>query len=229
MYEKGIDDLSSAGILSALSPFGAAPNPSQIDAIRRYIRVLLLWNEQVGLTTLTDPEDILTRHFGESFFAIRLAGIDRGRLADIGTGGGFPGLAIKIMCPDLELFLVESNKKKAAFLAEAVRTLAIERTVIIAERFEDWRPQAQSLDFITSRALGHYPFLMRWAQETLKPAGKLILWLGDDEGTRIQMRPGWRWRVPERIPLSRHRQVLVGSPEPSALEEAFHVKHSRGI
>ena len=226
MYNKGIDELSSAEILAALRPFGASPSPEQIEAVRRYIRVLLLWNEQVGLTTLTDPEEIVARHFGESFFATRFAALERGRLADIGTGGGFPGLAIKIMCPELELFLVESNKKKAAFLAEAVRTLAVDRTVIIAERFEDWRPEARSLDFITSRALGHYPFLMRWAQETLKPAGKLILWLGDDEGTRIQMRSGWRWSVPERIPLSRQRQVLIGSPEPTALEQTFHVEHS---
>jgi 16S rRNA (guanine527-N7)-methyltransferase len=226
MYNKGIEGLTPAEILSALRPFGAAPSPEQIDAIRRYIGVLLLWNEKVGLTTVTEPEEILARHFGESLFAMRLMDLDRGRLADIGAGGGFPGLAIKIMCPELELFLVESNKKKAAFLAEAVRTLSIDRTVIIAERFEDWRPAARTLDLITSRALGHYPFLMRWAQETLKPSGKLILWLGDEEGTRVQMRPGWRWSVPERIPLSRNRQVLVGSPEPSAPEETFHVEDS---
>jgi len=226
MYKKGKDGLTPAEILSALGPFGVAPSTEQVEAIRRYVGVLLLWNEKVGLTTLTDPEEIVARHFGESLFAMRFVALDKGRLADIGTGGGFPGLAIKIMCPELELFLVESNKKKAAFLAEAVRALGADRTVIIAERFEDWRPAARSLDLITSRALGHYPFLMRWAQETLKPSGKLILWLGDEEGTRVRMKPGWRWRVPERIPLSRQRQVLIGSPEPSAFEEAFHVKHS---
>jgi 16S rRNA (guanine527-N7)-methyltransferase len=226
MYNKGKEGLSSDDILSGLRPFGVGPSAEQVDAIRRYISVLLLWNEKVGLTTLTDPEEIAARHFGESLFAMRFVALDKGRLADIGTGGGFPGLAIKIMCPDLELFLVESNKKKAAFLAEAVRTLGVDRTVIIAERFEDWRPAARSLDLITSRALGHYPFLMRWAQETLKPSGKIVLWLGDEEGTRVRMKPGWRWSVPERIPRSRQRQLLIGSPEPSALAGKFHVEHS---
>jgi 16S rRNA (guanine527-N7)-methyltransferase len=225
MSKRNNIELSSATILSALRPFGVTPSAPQIEAIRRYTDVLLLWNENVGLTALSDPEEIVARHFGESLFSTRFAPFERGRLADIGSGGGFPGLAIKIFFPNLELFLVESNKKKAVFLAEAVRTLAVDHVEIIASRFEDWRPEARSLDFITSRALGHYPFLMRWAQETLNPSGKLILWLGDEEGTRIQTRHGWRWSVPERIPLSRQRQVLVGSPEPMATDGMFHVEH----
>jgi len=216
MTTKHTNGLSPSSILSALQPFGVAPTTEQVDAIRRYIELLVLWNEQVGLTALSDPEEVLTRHFGESLFAARHVPFGHSRLADIGTGGGFPGLAIKIFRPDIELFLVESNKKKAAFLAEAVRTLGVNHVDIVAARFEDWRPGAKSLDLITSRALGRYSFLMRWAVETLKPTGKLILWLGDDEGNRVQMRPGWHWDPPERIPLSRRRQILVGSPTRSS-------------
>jgi 16S rRNA (guanine527-N7)-methyltransferase len=212
MYNLNSPGLSALEVQSALRPFGVSPSPQQIESIRGYISLLLLWNQKVGLTTLSDPEEIVARHFGESLFCTRFVALDRGRLADIGSGGGFPGLPIKIMCPELDLFLIESNNKKAAFLAEAVRTLAVGGVEVIAERYEDWRPQAGSLDFIASRALGHYPFLMRWARETLRPTGKLILWLGDDEGTRVQAKPGWRWGVPERIPLSRNRQLLIGSP-----------------
>jgi 16S rRNA (guanine527-N7)-methyltransferase len=203
---------SADAILAALLPFAIAPSAAQVESIRRYIDILVLWNEKVGLTALSDPQEIVARHFGESLFVMRLVALQSGRLADIGTGGGFPGLAIKIIYPDLELFLVESNKKKSAFLAEVVRSLGLEHVNVIAERFEDWRPPAQSLDFVTSRALGHYSFLMSWAAETLRPSGKLILWLGDDESNRLQMRPGWKWENPERIPLSRQRQVLIGSP-----------------
>jgi len=204
--------LSASNIFSALQPFGVSATPEQIEAIRRYVSVLVLWNERVGLTAISDPVEILTRHFGESLFGARHVPIGHSRLADIGTGGGFPGLAIKILRPEMELFLVESNKKKAAFLAETIRVLDVNHVDIVTERFEDWRPGENSLDFITSRALGRYTFLMRWAAEMLKPSGKLILWLGDDEGNRAQMKPGWRWDPPERIPLSRRRQVLVGSP-----------------
>jgi 16S rRNA (guanine527-N7)-methyltransferase len=217
---------SPQNVLSALQPFGISPSPPQVAAILRYLGLLMLWNEKVGLTTLSDPEEIVARHFGESLFSTRFVPVARGRLADIGSGGGFPGLAIKLVSPELEVFLVESNKKKAAFLSEAIRTLEVDHTNVIAERFEAWRPEAGSLDFIASRALGHYPYLMRWAQETLKPEGKLILWLGDDESSRLQMRAGWRWSVPERIPMSHRRQLLVGAPQRAAPAQMFHVKHS---
>jgi 16S rRNA (guanine527-N7)-methyltransferase len=212
IYNRHNPGLSALDVQAALRPFGVSPSPQQVESIRSYIGLLLLWNQKVGLTTLSDPEEIVARHFGESLFCTRFVDFGRGRLADIGSGGGFPGLAVKIVCPDLDLFLVESNKKKAAFLAEAVRTLELNGAEVIAERYEDWRPGAGSLDFIASRALGHYPLLMRWAREALNPSGQLILWLGDDEGTRVQAKPGWRWSVPERIPLSRNRQLLVGSP-----------------
>jgi len=226
MSRKEKPGLSTQSIAAALLPFWVSASAQQAESIRRYIDLLLLWNDKVGLTALSDPEEIVARHFGESLFPTRIVSFDGGRLADIGSGGGFPGLAIKLMCPKLEVFLVESNKKKAAFLAEAVRALAVDRVSVVADRFEDWRPKAGSLDFVTSRALGHYPFLMRWAQETLSLSGKLILWVGDDEGNRLQTRPGWRWSVPERIPLSRNRQLLIGTPEESASAGMFHVEHS---
>jgi 16S rRNA (guanine527-N7)-methyltransferase len=226
MTKKEKPGLSTQSIIAALLPFGVSPSAQQVESIRRYVDLLMLWNEKVGLTALSDPEEIVARHFGESLFCTGILSFDRGRLADIGSGGGFPGLAIKLMCPNLEVFLVESNKKKAAFLAEGVRTLALDHVTVIAERFEDWRPEAGSLDFIASRALGHYPFLMRWAEEALSSSGKLILWVGDDEGNRLQTKPGWRWNVPERIPLSRNRQLLLGALERTTSGRMFHVKHS---
>lgn len=216
MPKSNSSSLSPAIVASALLPFGIVPSPGQIESIRLYVDLLLRWNDKIGLTTLSVPDEIVARHFGESLYCTRMLEIRTGRLADIGTGAGFPGLAIKLFCPDIELFLVEANKKKAAFLAEAVRILAVERVHVVADRFEDWRPPTPGFEFIASRALGHYPFLMRWAREVLTSSGKLVLWLGDEEGNRIQTRAGWQWSVPERIPLSRQRQILVGSPAPRA-------------
>ena len=82
---------SPVTVQTALRPFGLSPSPQQVESIRGYIGLLLLWNEKVGLTTLSDPEEILARHFGESLFCTRFLALERGRLADIGAGGGFPG------------------------------------------------------------------------------------------------------------------------------------------
>src|SRR5579863_5761146 len=111
-------ELSDRQILDALSPFSLVPNSDSLPLIRAYISLLLKWNRAVSLTTVTNPVEIVARHFGESIFATKLLPMDNCRLVDIGTGAGFPGLAIKTFCSKLELMLVESNKKKCAFLNE---------------------------------------------------------------------------------------------------------------
>src|ERR1700732_3192820 len=112
---------SSGTINRALAEFHLGVNEQQVLQIQQYMGLLLKWNEAVNLTAIRDPLEILYRHFCESMFAASVVSLDNGRLADVGSGGGFPGLPLKIVRPELGLFLVESNVKKATFLAEAVR------------------------------------------------------------------------------------------------------------
>ena len=72
-------------VRQALKPFGIDPSKTQIEAIRRYMRALILWNQKVSLTTITDPIDIVRRHFGESMFAAEAVPIRQGRLVDVGS------------------------------------------------------------------------------------------------------------------------------------------------
>ena len=205
-------ELTDQQILGALMPFGITPPPAKPESIRRYISLLLEWNRKISLTGLSDPAEIVSRHFGESWFVTKLLGLDAGRLADVGSGAGFPGLALKVLCPGLEIMLIEQNKKKSAFLAEVIRALSLEGVSVLASAYEDWSVPRASLDFITARAIGHYPRFLRWAAPVLKPSGKAILWLGDEESNYLQSKPGWSWNLPVRIPLSLRRQILIGSP-----------------
>jgi len=115
--------LSTDVIDRALREFRVQPTPEQLSMIQRYITMLLAWNEKVNLTAIRDPLEILYRHFCESMYAVTAVPLQAGRLADVGSGGGFPGLALKIARPELQVFLIESNVKKATFLAEVVREL----------------------------------------------------------------------------------------------------------
>src|SRR5271154_4218188 len=91
---------------------------AQLNNISTYIDLLLRWNARINLTSVRDPEQIVTRHFGESLFAARIlrdAGVLAGAnqtLADLGSGAGFPGIPIKLLAPDLDLTLIESQNKK---------------------------------------------------------------------------------------------------------------------
>ena len=155
--------LSDDLIHSCIAPFGLEPSPAMVDAIRLHVQLLQKWNKRISLTSLEDTREILERHFGESVFAVNQVPILHGRLADVGSGGGFPGLPIKMAVPDLDVILIESSTRKAAFLSEVVRTLCISNTRVLNKRMEEINSLIDSLVFVIGRALGDIPALLRWS------------------------------------------------------------------
>ena len=134
-------------IAALLGPFlGGTPlSPHLAAQLQAYLALLLRWNARINLTTVRDPEQVVTRHFGESLFAARLlrdAGAftaqagNAATLADVGSGAGFPGIPTKLFVPEVELTLIESQNKKATFLREVIRTLGIEGTEVFCGRAE---------------------------------------------------------------------------------------------
>jgi 16S rRNA (guanine527-N7)-methyltransferase len=205
-------EIGNRQICEALSPYAISPNNDQIARIREYMHVLLKWNRSVSLTSITDPIEIVGRHFGESMYASKLLPVENCRLADVGTGAGFPGLALKIACPGIHVTLIESNKKKCAFLSEVVRNLGFTDVEIHPERFEQIRPETLLANIITSRAVGEFKQLLRWSTSALVRRGHLVLWVGAEDSTRIARTPTWTWHPAVRIPESQRRFILIGRP-----------------
>src|ERR1700722_12678869 len=113
-----MNTLPDSRLADILAPSGVRPDSELFASIRAYIDVLLLWNKKISLTSIENPDEIAKLHFGESFFAALELSTLEGRLADVGSGAGFPGVPIKMLSPGLDLSLIESNAKKAAFLSE---------------------------------------------------------------------------------------------------------------
>src|ERR1700756_382315 len=128
---------SMAVIRRALEEFKLPPYDDQVLQIQQYIKILLAWNDKVNLTAIRDPLEILYRHFCECMFAGISVPLEKGRLADAGTGAGFPGLPLKILRPGLQVFLIESNLKKATFLTEVIRELGIRDARVLVRRHEE--------------------------------------------------------------------------------------------
>jgi 16S rRNA (guanine527-N7)-methyltransferase len=208
--------LSDSQIQAALSPYGASLNPSQCDAIRIYIDLLLRWNSRISLTTVTDREEVLRFHIGESIAAIFAVPIEKGRLADVGSGAGFPGVPLALFLPQLDVTLVESNAKKATFLSEVQRQLNLHRVRVFRGRAEEFLAQGAKFDYVTARAVGKYDELLLWSSKTLNPGGKAILWLGDKDASEVSTYSGWNWRAPQKIIGSQKRFLLVGTLSPSS-------------
>lgn len=205
-------EIGDRQIFEALSPYAISPNAGQIGQIREYTRLLLRWNRSVSLTSITDPVEIVGRHFGESMYASKLTPVENCRLVDIGTGAGFPGLALRIICPGIHLTLIESKKKKCAFLSEVVTNLGFTDVEIRPERFEQIRPETTRANIITCRAVGEFRQILRWSTKALARRGHLILWVGSEDSTRIAKTPGWIWQPAIRTPDSQRRFILIGRP-----------------
>ena len=214
MPAKSHYPLTHDQILSTLSPFQISLSNDQISKIREYLRLLLKWNQSVSLTSVVDPVEILARHFGESMFVGCLISVENCRLADLGAGAGFPGLALKIAYPNLRLVLIESNKKKCAFLSEVVRSLELKAVEVLPLRFEETRVATDFADIITARAVGRFRDILRWAKRALAHRGHLILWLGAEDTAKVSASPGWIWQPAAKIPESQRRFVLIGRPSP---------------
>ena len=209
--------LTEKRLRELLKPFNLDLTSHQAAQTLEYLHLLLRWNEKINLTAIRDPEEAATRHFGESLF---LAGHIQlnGALLDIGTGAGFPGLALKIVFPDLSVTLLEPATKKRAFVKEAIRVCGFSQVTVLGDRLEDLasRTATPQFEVATMRAVGNLEVLVPLAAQCLKPGGDILLWLTQDQASGLtRIESGIRWGSPLPIPLSRTAEIWRGSkPRP---------------
>ena len=206
---------SATVIRRALGEFKIPAFDDQVLQIQQYIKILLAWNEKVNLTAIRDPLEILYRHFCESMYAAVTIPLKNGRLADVGSGGGFPGLPLKIMRPGLQVFLVESNIKKVTFLAEVIRELGLKGAQVLARRYEELGEEVAPLDYVCTRAVGEFSAFLEWARSQQIAAKQVILWIGGRDLEDIQKIRTWDWSEPIALPHSLRRLLLVGTRKSS--------------
>lgn len=205
------DPRSDAEICAALAQFGVSLSQAQTNQVRLYMDILVQWNKKINLTSIVNPSEILMRHFGESMFAVQFLDWLECRLSDIGSGAGFPGLAMKLLAPSLDLYMVEANRKKASFLSHLVSVLELDHATVQHARYEALTPTL-NFDVVCSRALGNLGNFLKWARSRLSPGGQVILWLGELDSRSVVLSPGWSWREPIPVPLSKRRLLVVGKP-----------------
>jgi 16S rRNA (guanine527-N7)-methyltransferase len=205
-------------------------SPAQLHHISTYIDMLLRWNARVNLTAIRDPEEIVTRHFGESLFAARhlfpsssssmpssvssVSSVVKSpnSIADVGSGAGFPGLPLKIWAPEISLTLIESNHKKAAFLREVARALTLTDIDIQNTRAETLRLSA--FDVVTLRAVERFEAILPAAAGLVIPTGRLALLIGSAQQDQARTSlPQFSWSIPIPVPNSHSRILLIGQSD----------------
>jgi len=250
LLQPFLQDANDQRLPLACPELSEGTNDALCKHISTYIDLLLRWNSRINLTAIRNPEEIVTRHFGESLFAARhlfpcvssvppvpsavkdfdsafdsandqrpplacpeLSEGTNDRVADLGSGAGFPGIPIKLWAPNISLTLIESNQKKATFLREVARALTLTDINIQNARAQSLPPS--TFNVVTLRAVERLANVLPTAATLLAPQGRLALLISSPqlEAARSTL-PQLSWETPIPIPQSKSRTLLVGISEP---------------
>ena len=176
--------MQPTAIARALAPFTTHLSAAQLQQTSAYLDLLLKWNARINLTSVRDPQEILTRHFGESFFLAHQLfsdepmnrSSDEPIIFDLGSGAGFPGLPLAIYAPQATITLLESQNKKATFLKEVARALTLTNVNVFSGRAETYAAEARkrswpaAADVVTLRAVEKFAQSLPLAASLLSPA-----------------------------------------------------------
>lgn len=165
------------------SVVGVTLNPKQASALETYARELIDWNERYSLTAIDDPEKVRVKHFLDSlsaYVAMRNTPVES--VIDVGTGAGFPGLPLKILCPQIKLTLVESVTKKVNFCEHIVAKLALDDVEIVRQRAEVLGKNEsfrEKYDWAVARAVALMPILMEFLLPLVRVGGRVLAMKGE--------------------------------------------------
>ena len=160
--------------------------------IEAFVPLLLRWNARINLIGPTTEAGLRQRHVADSLQLLPLLPAGEGPLADLGTGGGFPGLVLA-MAVTRPVHLVESDRRKAAFLQTVVGELGLAHVTVHAERIE--AVALPPIAVLTARALAPLDRMLAWAERLLAPGGVAIFPKGRNALDEIQAAPGWTMTV----------------------------------
>ena len=164
------------------SEFGIVLDETKIKKLNLYGNLLLEWNEKINLTAITEPEDVLYKHFYDCILFFKHNEVPVGAsLIDVGTGAGFPGLVLKIVREDLKVTLLDSLNKRITFLKDVIDKCELNDIQAIHSRAEDGGKNPlyrEKYDIACARAVANMPVLMEYCTPFVKVGGRFIAMKG---------------------------------------------------
>ncbi|MEW6419046.1 MAG: 16S rRNA (guanine(527)-N(7))-methyltransferase RsmG [Nitrospirota bacterium] len=173
MHDKKPEELLKDG----LKELGLKSSEGQVNAFMVYLSELKKWNKAYNLTGLNKDEDIIIKHFLDSLLYLNVMPHGEIKVADIGSGAGFPGIPIKIIRPEIEMHLIESSMKKSAFLRHIINKLKLKKIEVIEKRIEEVKVNQElpgSVDLAITRALFSIKEFVKKASHIVRQGGILI-------------------------------------------------------
>ncbi|HTR01384.1 MAG TPA: 16S rRNA (guanine(527)-N(7))-methyltransferase RsmG [Candidatus Acidoferrum sp.] len=173
-------------LAAAAIQLGLAVSAERQSRLLQYLLQLQKWNRAYNLSGLQDLSEMFTLHILDSLTLVPF--IDRGPVADIGTGAGLPGMVLAICKPEIEFFLIDSNSKKTRFIFQTAASLGLRNVHAVHARAEDYAMPSQ-VAIVTSRAFASLRDFVECSQHLLQPAGNLLAMKGQYPQTEIANLP----------------------------------------
>jgi 16S rRNA (guanine527-N7)-methyltransferase len=191
-----------------------------LSELGRHYDLLLRWNKTLNLTSVTEIEQAVLRHYCESLFLGLQVPKEPVSVLDVGSGAGFPGIPMAVLRPDCTFTLAESHQRKAVFLREATRHLPNVR--VAARRAEEVEG---AFDWVVSRAV-KWPEVLKVARGIEGGASLSVgLLIGQDDAAELVRQRAFEWREPILLPWGLRRVLVVGHvPRGTPLSKTFHVE-----
>ena len=168
-----------------VSKNGVAITDAQLALLEQHQNMVLETNKHMNLTAITDPKEFAIKHIADSLTILPYVPREA-KLADIGTGAGFPGLVLAIMREDLHVTLVDSLRKRVFFLQEAVSKLGLQNVECVHTRAEDLARVGITFDICVARAVARMDKLVRWTLPITKPGGTFLAMKGPDISDELE-------------------------------------------
>lgn len=197
----------------------------KLELFEKYYEILSFYNEKFNLTAITEKSEVYLKHFVDSLTGAKFI---NGDFLDVGSGGGFPAVPIKILKPELKATLLEATGKKCEFLRELIKELGLKNTEVICGRAEELAHDKfyrEKFEFCTARAVAALPALCEYCLPFVKKGGKFVAYKGDaekeisDAENAVKILGG-RLEKTEKIDLSGNlRTIIVINKENKTPEE----------
>ncbi len=168
-------------LIDGAQRLGINLSEEQIKKIYIYLKLLVQWSQKINLTSLKTPQEIIIKHFLDSISCIKVIkkyiDTERINIIDIGTGAGFPGMPIKIVCPSIRLSLLEAKKKKTIFLEKAIEEINFQQVKILNGRAETIGKDPENrekYDIAISRAVASLNVLSEYCLPLVRVGGLFV-------------------------------------------------------
>jgi 16S rRNA (guanine(527)-N(7))-methyltransferase RsmG len=206
--------LTARDIQRVLLACGLRCGADLAEGCSEYLRLMQKWNQKINLTGIGDPREAVRTLFAESFYGADLLNEVKGSILDIGSGAGFPGLAMKLRRPEFDTILLEPRRKRCAFLSAVCRELTISGVRVLNRTLEQCRSEdfLRRPEVITLRAVGNAPGLVSRALGLTGASPRALLFLSTRQVTQVQAELKEFHCQTEFIPWNTKHCLLLGQP-----------------